>query len=193
MDTALSETVVRPFAPGVFVAVAGPSGAGKDTLLDCARLAFADDEKYVFVRRLITRPSGPGEDCLGVTPQELDDLAAKGALALSWRAHGLDYAIPASADHQVANGQVIIANLSRSAIPIARNRYQNFKSIYIDAALDIRATRLSARSRENVEDIRARLARSSDFDRNEADLLIENNGAIAKAAATLIDFLKRLA
>ena len=46
-----------PIRHGVFVAVVGPSGAGKDTVIAYARDRFADDASVEFVRRVITRPS----------------------------------------------------------------------------------------------------------------------------------------
>lgn len=179
--------------PGIFIAIAGPSGAGKDTLLAHARAALAFDSRLVFVRRLITRPPGPDEDCICVTVEEFADLRANDGLALSWHAHGLDYGIPASVDMRVANGDVLVANLSRNAIDQARLRYANLKVVYVDAALDIRAARLAMRSRENVEDIRQRLSRASSFDPHNADVLIINDGEVTEAAERLIAFLKKCA
>ena len=40
---------------GVFVAVVGPSGAGKDSVIDHARSVLAGDDRTHFVRRVITR------------------------------------------------------------------------------------------------------------------------------------------
>ena len=47
----------KPVRDGVFVAVVGPSGAGKDTLIAYARAALAGDGTVEFARRVITRPS----------------------------------------------------------------------------------------------------------------------------------------
>jgi ribose 1,5-bisphosphokinase len=52
-----------PIRNGAFVAVVGPSGAGKDTLIAHARSALAGEPQIDFVRRVITRPSdGQTED-----------------------------------------------------------------------------------------------------------------------------------
>ena len=80
---------------GTLFLVVGPSGAGKDTLLDGARRALSDDDTYVFARRTITRPKGSGGE-----DHEAENLAkfelrieADDFLA-HWNAHGLHYGLP---------------------------------------------------------------------------------------------------
>src|ERR1700758_459495 len=90
--------------------VVGPSGAGKDTLLDAARRALADDPKFRFVRRVVTRAAKAGDE-----PHETVTEAEFAAreFALQWQAHGLRYGIPADA---IVDDVVTVANVSRTVI-----------------------------------------------------------------------------
>ncbi len=74
-----------PIRNGAFVAVVGPSGAGKDTLIAHAKAALADEPPVEFVRRVITRPSdGATEDHDTLTEAEFLEALANGAFALAW-------------------------------------------------------------------------------------------------------------
>ena len=100
----------------MLVAVVGPSGAGKDTLLAGARARLAGDARFRFVRRGITRPADPGgEDHDPLTQTAFARLRDAGGFALWWEAHGLLYGIPRDIEADLAAGRVVVANLSRAA------------------------------------------------------------------------------
>jgi len=80
---------------GRLILVVGPSGAGKDSLIEGARAALAGCPEYLFPRRIITRESDPGsEDHFTLSEAEFAQQQAAGAFFLSWGAHGLHYALP---------------------------------------------------------------------------------------------------
>ncbi|MFC6490807.1 phosphonate metabolism protein/1,5-bisphosphokinase (PRPP-forming) PhnN, partial [Nitratireductor sp. GCM10026969] len=150
----ISETIERaqeetpfPIRHGVFVAVAGPSGAGKDSLIDYAKPrlgALAAD--IVFARRIITRPPEAGGEAHDAMDAETFERArAEGRFALSWRAHGLGYALPAKVDATMHAGGVVVANVSRAIVPDIKVRYAHVAPVLITATPEALAERLARR------------------------------------------------
>lgn len=103
----------------IFLA-AGPSGAGKDTLLLGAReaLAAVNDTSVLFVRRHLTRQESKVTDIeVALTPEEFSSASADGKYALEWSAHETQYAIAKSdLEAGIAAGQRLVLNVSRSVI-----------------------------------------------------------------------------
>ena len=161
--------------PGGLVLIVGPSGAGKDALLQGVAEQLAGNPNIHFAKRTINRPSHEAEhnDFLA-----LDDPAAvaqSDAYSLSWQAHGLIYAISSGIDDPIRAGGCVVFNASRTVVAAARGRYATVKVIYINASHKVRAQRLARRGRETAEEIEARLAREVDsFQASAADHLINN-------------------
>jgi ribose 1,5-bisphosphokinase len=148
---------------GRLIYLMGPSGSGKDSLLNAARERLAA-RGCVIARRVITRSAeAVGEDAVGVSPAEFDQQEAAGAFALSWRANGLAYGIPRQIDDWLAAGQDVLVNGSRGYLPEARARYPELQAILLQVDEAALRQRLQARGRESAEQIEARLARSRDF------------------------------
>ena len=137
-------------------AVVGPSGAGKDTLIDGVIAARPDLRR---MRRVITRPSASGgEDFEGVSDPEFQRRLTAGDFALYWQAHGLHYAIPRS---QLEMPGDAIFNGSRAALGQALGRVRDLVVVLVTAPDEVLAHRLAARGREAEHDIRARLSRAA--------------------------------
>jgi ribose 1,5-bisphosphokinase len=144
----------------MLILVVGPSGAGKDTLMDAARARLGPDARFRFVRREITRPaSAGGEDHIPVSEPQFTARAAAGAYALHWRAHGLGYGIPTDIEADLAAGRVVVANVSRAVLAEAAARYPT-RVLEITAPPEVLAARLAARGRESAEDIAERIRRA---------------------------------
>jgi ribose 1,5-bisphosphokinase len=173
----------------MLVLVVGPSGAGKDTLLNAARRALAGDARFRFVRRVITRPADPaGEDHEPVTEAEF------GArdFALQWQAHGLRYGIPVDIAADVASGVVVAANVSRAVIAEAAARFP-VRVIEVTAPPQVLAERLAMRGRETASDIAARLTRTVSLPENVAVETVLNDTTPEIGAERFLAALSRAA
>lgn len=161
---------------GRFIAVVGPSGVGKDSLMDLA----AARAGMVRARRVITRaPQAGGEAFDAVTETEFSRRRSNGDFALHWAAHGLNYAIPAKIDTILAQGHTVLANLSRAVLPQMADRFPKHRIILLTAHPDVLAHRLATRGRESERDIARRLKRAVfQVDQSLNPVIVENNGTL---------------
>jgi ribose 1,5-bisphosphokinase len=144
--------------PGPVVAVVGPSGVGKDSVM--AAVAAADPG-FGVVRRVITREAGAGGEAFeAVGAAEFAARRAAGDFALDWEAHGLSYGIPAAIDAQRLGARGVLVNLSRSVLHRAQSRFGGVIVLALEADPQVLASRLAARGREGAEDRARRLARA---------------------------------
>jgi ribose 1,5-bisphosphokinase len=171
---------------GTLFLIVGPSGAGKDTLIAAARSSL--DDRFVFPRRVVTREAEPGgEDHVSVDLTSFEARERAGDFALSWRAHGLAYGIPASVVADLKRGRNVVANVSRAVVAAARGRFPSVRVILVTAPADVLRSRLEGRGREVRAAIDARLARAATV---EADVTIVNDGAPDAAIRAFLAALK---
>ncbi len=172
----------------MLVLVVGPSGAGKDTLLDAARQALAGDPGIHFARRVITRPADAGgEDHEAVTETEFSTRA----FALQWQAHGLRYGIPADVANKLARGIIVVANVSRGVIQEAAARFP-VQVIEVTAPAEILAARLASRGREGAGDTASRLARHVALPAGVPVATVVNDSTAEEGARRFLSALLRL-
>ena len=179
---------------GRLIYLIGPSGSGKDSLLDAARERLAARGVRI-ARRVITRSAQTqspslGEDAQAVSDEEFERLEANGAFAMSWRANGLAYGIPRQIDQWLADGSDVVVNGSRGYLPQARLRYPGLLAVLLSVRPEVLRQRLLARQRETSEQIEQRLARNARFETAANGVqILDNSGELEQTAQAFLAML----
>lgn len=166
---------------GTLFFVVGPSGSGKDTLIDGARTVLEPTDRYVFARRVVTRPAGsPGEDHESATEEDFARSVALGNFLISWNAHGLHYGLPASLMVALERGQNVIANGSRAVITELVERVPRLVVVEVVAPPELLAARIAGRGRETGAAIDGRVARNvAQWPSSVKTVTVRNDGTTA--------------
>lgn len=183
----------RPRFAGRLTLVVGPSGVGKDSLMNAAQQALGDDPAIVFPRRVITRAANlGGEDYIAIDDARFEAMRKNGEFALYWLAHGLRYGVPIAIEAELQAGRQVVVNVSRAIIAEARRAYPGLQVIAVTAPPALLRQRLEARGRESPADIAQRLARAAAFDLGgEPDVIeLSNNGPLEQGVARLLALLR---
>jgi phosphonate metabolism protein PhnN/1,5-bisphosphokinase (PRPP-forming) len=167
----------------MWVAVVGPSGAGKDTLLGAVQASLTGDARFHFARRVISRPEGVGEEGHEAMPPEG---FATADLVVSWHAHGLHYGIRRA---ETLRAPVTVMSLSRAVLEEVAAR-ASLTVIEVTAPPEALAARLAARGREGAAEIAARLAREVPLPAGLARLRVVNDGTVKQGAERLLAALE---
>lgn len=186
----LSSDVPARLGPGRLVLVVGPSGAGKDTLINLARTKCAGNDRVVFPRRVVTRQASAFED-----NDELDDAAFQRALvqnqfAIHWEAHGHAYGVRRAIDDDIRAGRTVVINVSRRVISAVRRVYQHVLVVAVTAPEEVLAERLARRHRASDGDLGERLHRTVPEDALVPDVTIINVGDPKQHAETLLRIIQ---
>ncbi len=205
-------TIPPHTGPGRLLYVVGPSGAGKDALLEwvSSRLsggvaggesggaantdpgAKADPgagSAVRFARRWITRPAeAGGEQHHPITPTEFESRLAADDFALAWRANGNCYGIGNEIRDWLDAGLTVVVNGSREYLPEALKRFPALRVISVSAGDAVLRERLERRGRESLREIEARLERTRKLALPELARAVEirNDGAPEEAGAALL-------
>lgn len=178
---------------GTLFLVVGPSGSGKDSLIDGARCALGEEAGFLFPVRAITRPSSAGgERHLEMSPEQFDRAVYAGEFGLWWSAHGLKYGVFTSDLAALDRGRHVIVNVSRTVLDEARARYASVRVLSVCVSSSRLRDRLLARSRESELDVDARLRRANLSAPQGADVhAIPNDADLAQGISQMIAVLRR--
>ena len=137
----------------------GPSGAGKDSLIQAAVETLAGNPDYIAAQRVISRPLDDArEDHEPVSVEEFRRRLDSDAFMLSWNVYDTYYGIPRSYEGELAVGRHVIANVSRTVVGIAVTDFAPTRVIQITAPREVLVARLMARG--DPATAAARLARA---------------------------------
>ncbi|YCH23239.1 phosphonate metabolism protein/1,5-bisphosphokinase (PRPP-forming) PhnN [Pseudomonas sp. D1-3] len=181
---------------GRLIYLMGPSGAGKDSVLQGLQERL-DESRYRIARRIITRSAeAAGEEAVAVSPEAFATLEAAGNFAMAWRANGLAYGISKEIDGWLLQGYQVVVNGSRGYLGEAREKYPTLVPVLLKVEPAILRARLLARARESADQIEARLARSAAFadsDTLHGDpgiLRLDNSASLEATVKRLLDILE---
>lgn len=177
---------------GALIVIVGPSGAGKDTLINWLRTRLDDDRDILFVRRTVTRAAHPSlEDHDAMSAEAFAKAEAEGRFCFTWEAHGLRYGLPSALADHLRGGGTAIANGSRRTLPALCRRFRNMTVVNITVERSILAARLAARGRECAEEIAARLARTGIEMNPDCELVhLDNSGSVPAAGEALLALVR---
>lgn len=182
-----------PTVPGRLIYLVGPSGVGKDSLIEAAAPWLAQ-RGIQRVRRVITRSAeSKGEQAIGVTLEAFEQMVRQGTFAMHWRANGLGYGIAKEVDDWLASGSSVLVNGSREYQAQALRRYPDMLLVWLYVQPQVLRQRLRERGRESDLQIEARLARNESLEpaRDAAVHLLDNSGSLQDTVNAFIALLER--
>jgi guanylate kinase len=210
----MSEAVARPLAdvpaggdgvrsgigaPGAILAIiSGPSGVGKDTIIDAMRgLPGGDDYHYVVT--CTTRPRRPGE-VDGVSyhflPVEaFDDLRSSGGLLEANLVHGHWYGTPRTeVIDALAAGRDVILKIDVQGAQVVKERVADALLVFVvPPSLETLFQRLKARATETADELEIRqrnaaleLARQDDYDY----VVVNETGQVERTAERIAAIIR---
>lgn len=180
---------------GRLVYCMGPSGAGKDSLLEWLRQQLSPSPAVHWARRTISRAAtAGGEAHESVDVHTFEQLRDADAFALHWQANGLHYGVRHTEVAPLRRPAWVLVNGSRAYLPQALQQYPELIAVHITASPDVLRQRLAARGRESAEQIAARVQRALDYrlPPQVAAVQVRNDTALDDAGRVLLNALQQL-
>lgn len=175
--------------------VMGPSGAGKDSLLDWLKNKLPPQAPIHFAKRTIDRPlQALGEQHESVDAASFERLQKEKSFAMHWLANGRQYGVRHGELEPLQQQQWLLVNGSRAYLPEALRQFDGLSVLHISASADILRARLLARQRETPEVVEARVQRAVAFSVPPSCRCVSvlNDSSLDEAGAVLMSALSSL-
>lgn len=179
---------------GPLFAIVGPSGSGKDTVINWLRVNLEDRSDVLFVRRVITRIADiRHEDHDTMSTEEFSLAEQNGEFAVTWGAHDLRYGIPADVKNHLDTGGVGIVNGSRRTLEDMHACFENLQVICLTVDPTVLAARLKARDRKSDTNINTRIAQAQLPLSSILNVTrIDNTGPVETAGASILKLIREI-
>ena len=175
--------------------VMGPSGAGKDSLLDWLKSKLPPQSPIHFAKRTIDRPlQALGEQHESVDSATFERLQQEQSFAMHWLANGRQYGVRHAELEPLKQQHWLLVNGSRAYLPEALRQFEGMSVLHISASADILRARLLARQRETPEAVEARVQRAVAFSVPPIChcMSVLNDTSLDEAGAVLLNALSSL-
>lgn len=171
----------------------GPSGAGKDALLQWVQARAPDRDNLLFARRTITRAQHQDDAHEGVDHSAFWRLAAAGQFSMIWEVNGVCYGVRRGIEAELKAGRDVIVNGSREYVPKLQQIFPQAQVIWLEADEAVLQERLISRGRESGPALLRRISRASQFapPENRQVIRIDNSGQLETAGLQILEILAR--
>ncbi|MES2536444.1 MAG: phosphonate metabolism protein/1,5-bisphosphokinase (PRPP-forming) PhnN [Pseudomonadota bacterium] len=179
-------------APGRLFYVVGPSGVGKDSLLQWVRQRVPADAGVVFAQRTITRASHASETYEATDVDTFGKYAAAGRFSMVWKANDLYYGVRRGIEANLKSGRDVIINGSREYVPQLVQSFPDAQVVWIEADTATIQERLVSRQRESGAALLRRIDRALEFaaPTGQKVVRLDNSGPLDVAGQRLLELLK---
>jgi guanylate kinase len=187
-------------APGaMLVIISGPSGVGKDTIIDALRRR-AHEREYHYVVTCTTRARRPGEvdgvDYHFLSPETFAEWRAAGEFLEANEVHGNWYGTPRGQVRQaLAAGRDVILKIDVQGAQVVKEKVPHALLVFIvPPSLEDLFQRLRARATETADELEIRqrnaaieLARQDDYDY----VVVNETGQVERTAERIDEIMAR--
>jgi len=167
----------------------GPSGVGKDTLLNALKRQQYSDKQPLVAHRYITRPVRENdENHIELSHFDFNRRKEGGLFLFDWESHGYCYGIGKEVKKWRKSGFNVIVNGSRKYLEKARVIYPVLTPIWMTISEEVLRQRLFDRDRENEEQVQARIDQNRGLEKLKPDdcVYINNDQSIEDTIGQLM-------